>query len=506
VTATAYLRERVVRRRTNGVEQVSADFVAPRRQRRARLVKRSLAIADVTGLAVAFLVSTLVFSNGTSLDSLRGALWILLFLGTLPLWLLLAGALELYSREECRADHSTADETFAVISLVAIGTWLVVAVGWATGLAHPNAGRLIVFSGLALALILTGRAVARSAVRRMAGYVQTGVILGAGHVGQLVARKIQQHQEYGIRLLGFVDENPRARRAEVESVRLLGCLDDLPKLIASEGIDRVIVAFSKEPDARTMVMLRSLRDREVIVDTVPRLYELVGPRAEVHLLEGLPLITVPPTRLPRSARILKRAIDIVGAGALLVVTAPFFLIAAYRIKRESDGPVFFRQTRLGMHMQPFTFLKFRTMRLGTGDAEHRAFIRQTMSADACLPSNGVYKLARESDVTPFGSFLRRTSLDELPQLINVLRGDMSLIGPRPCLEYETEHFAPHHFDRFAVPQGIAGLWQVTARANSTFGEALEMDVEYVHGWSLGLDLRLMFRTPFALIHQRKATS
>ena len=109
-------------------------------------------------------------------------------------------------------------------------------------------------------------------------------------------------------------------------------------------------------------------------------------------------------------------------------------------------------------------------------------------------------------MTPFGRFLRRTSLDELPQLINVLRGDMSLVGPRPCIEYETEFFEPHHFDRFLVPQGITGLWQVTARANSTFGEALEMDVAYVRGWSLGLDLRLLSRTPFALFRQRKATA
>ena len=118
--------------------------------------------------------------------------------------------------------------------------------------------------------------------------------------------------------------------------------------------------------------------------------------------------------------------------------------------------------------------------------------------------NGLYKLGGDA-ITPFGHWLRKTSLDELPQLINVLRGDMSLVGPRPCIAYETEHFLPHHFDRFLVPAGITGLWQVTARAHATFREALDMDVAYAHGWSLGLDLRLLCRTPFE-VFARRATA
>jgi lipopolysaccharide/colanic/teichoic acid biosynthesis glycosyltransferase len=133
------------------------------------------------------------------------------------------------------------------------------------------------------------------------------------------------------------------------------------------------------------------------------------------------------------------------------------------------------------------------------DAEaHRVYIKETMSADAA-PANGKYKLDRADSVTHVGWWLRRTSLDELPQLINVLRGDMSLVGPRPCLEYETAYFEPHHFERFLVPAGLTGLWQVTARAKSSFGEALEMDVAYARGWSLGLDLRLLLRTPVELL-------
>jgi lipopolysaccharide/colanic/teichoic acid biosynthesis glycosyltransferase len=157
-------------------------------------------------------------------------------------------------------------------------------------------------------------------------------------------------------------------------------------------------------------------------------------------------------------------------------------------------------------MRPFTAYKFRTMRVDVDTTAHREFIRRTMTSDASVNDNGLYKLDRTADVTRVGSWLRKTSLDELPQLINVLLGDMSLVGPRPCIPYETENFEPHHFERFLVPAGITGLWQVTARAHTTFGEALEMDVAYARNWSLGLDLLLLLKTPFQVLRQKRATA
>jgi lipopolysaccharide/colanic/teichoic acid biosynthesis glycosyltransferase len=140
-------------------------------------------------------------------------------------------------------------------------------------------------------------------------------------------------------------------------------------------------------------------------------------------------------------------------------------------------------------------LKFRTMAADTDEAVHREYIRGLMHTDATPEQTNLYKLDRSESVTRVGRWLRRLSLDELPQLINVFRGDMSLVGPRPCLQYETELFESHHFARFAMPAGVTGLWQVTARAKSTFKEALDLDVGYVRSWSLGLDLRLLLRTP-----------
>jgi lipopolysaccharide/colanic/teichoic acid biosynthesis glycosyltransferase len=157
-------------------------------------------------------------------------------------------------------------------------------------------------------------------------------------------------------------------------------------------------------------------------------------------------------------------------------------------------------------MKVFDALKFRTMKVDTDDSVHREFIRQTMDAKAAPTGNGLYKLDRSDAITKSGRWLRKTSFDELPQLINVLRGEMSLVGPRPCLEYEVENFEPHHYERFLVPAGITGLWQVTARAHSTFGEALELDVAYARNWSLELDLLLLLKTPTQLIRQREGTA
>lgn len=151
-------------------------------------------------------------------------------------------------------------------------------------------------------------------------------------------------------------------------------------------------------------------------------------------------------------------------------------------------------------------LKFRTMDVNTDAAPHRQYIEQIMDSRAVPTENSKYKLDREDAVTKVGAWLRRTSLDELPQLLNVVRGEMSLVGPRPCLAYETEFFLPHHFDRFLVPAGMTGLWQVSARASSTFVEALDFDAAYARSWSLWLDLSLLARTPVALLRGKRSTS
>ncbi len=191
--------------------------------------------------------------------------------------------------------------------------------------------------------------------------------------------------------------------------------------------------------------------------------------------------------------------DIVVATIGIVITSPLLAFIAWRVHRDSEGPILFRQTRLGLDKHPFTALKFRTMRVDVDPAAHQKYIGDVMDARAAPNANGLYKLEQRDAVTPSGRWLRRTSLDELPQLFNVLRGEMSIVGPRPCIPYETDHFQPHHFERFVVRPGITGFWQVTARAHSTFAEALDMDVAYARGHSFALDLQLLLRTPAQLL-------
>jgi exopolysaccharide biosynthesis polyprenyl glycosylphosphotransferase len=474
--------------------------------RRGWLVRRMLLLADVLGLSLAFLAALALYGSRGQVDPVGGQHEFLVFFLTLPGWVLLAKLHGLYERDEERADHSTVDDIVGVFHLVTIGVWLFLLGAVLTGLADPEFVKLAAFWACAIVLVTVGRAVARGLCRRSLAYLQNTIIVGAGEVGQLIARKLLKHPEYGINLVGFVDSAPKERRDDLDHLAVLGAPGQLRELIDLLDVERVIVSFSGASDEDVLALIRTLNDLDVQVDVVPRLFDIVGPKVGIHTVEGLPLVGLPPARLTPSSRLIKRTIDIVGAGFLLALAAPVFAFVAWRIKRDSPGPVFFRQTRLGQNMREFTALKFRTMKAETDGAAHREYISRTMQSGVAASGNGLFKLDRSDVVTRSGSWLRRTSLDELPQLVNVLRGDMSLVGPRPCIPYETERFGPHHFERFLVPAGITGLWQVTARANSSFGEALDMDVAYVRGWSLGLDLRLLCRTPFQVLRQRTATT
>jgi exopolysaccharide biosynthesis polyprenyl glycosylphosphotransferase len=481
---------------------LEADLRADVSVGRGQLVRKALLAADIAGLATAFLAVQLLFGlgeGGTTAFNVRTA--VLLFVFALPGWLAVAKLFELYDRDEERTLHSTVDDLQAVFHLVTTGVWVFYVGTLVFRAPDPNLPKLAGFWALSIAAITAGRAGARAVCRRRPSYWQRTVVVGAGDVGQLVARKLRQHPEYGIRLLGFVDDDPRPVRRDLGQVPLLGGLDRLPDLVRTQGIGRVVVAFSQDSTHETIDLIRRLKGLDVQIDIVPRLYEVVGPNVIVHDVEGLPLLGLPAAKPFPFARQIKRAGDIVGALIGLALTAPIFALAAWKIRRESPGPVFFRQTRLGQDMQEFTLLKFRTMRTDVDQSVHKKYIEETMSANAEIGENGLYKLDRSDAITRFGRILRKTSLDELPQLINVLRGEMSLVGPRPCLDYETEHFAPHHFERFLVPQGITGLWQVTARAHATFGEALDMDVAYARNWSLGLDLWLLVRTPLEVLRR-----
>jgi exopolysaccharide biosynthesis polyprenyl glycosylphosphotransferase len=466
--------------------------------RRGWLMRRLLVVADVAGLCVAFVTVELLFGNrGTNPVSLTRE--IALFVVSLPVFVLGAKLFGLYDRDEARAAHSTPDDLVRVFLLMTVAVFIVEHAVDLSAAASPDLVKLSVFWAVAIVGVTAARIAARTLARSTSSYVQNSIIVGAGEIGQLIARKLLRHQEYGVKLVAFVDAHPKEQHPEVEHVEILGGIDTLEETVDRLDVERVIFADSDDRQTDLPELIRRLRDRGVQVDVVPRLFEVIGPNVDVHAVEGIPLIGLPPVRLPRSSRAIKRALDVMVASACLFLTAPALALIAFLIKRDSRGPIFFRQTRLGKDMRPFTLLKFRTMNTETDDCVHREFIAATMERGAVAATTGLYKLERGDAITPIGRVLRGTSLDELPQLFNVLRGQMSLVGPRPCIPYETERFRPHHFDRFLVPAGLTGLWQTSARAQSTFGEALDMDVLYAQSWSLSLDLLLLARTPLQLL-------
>jgi exopolysaccharide biosynthesis polyprenyl glycosylphosphotransferase len=496
-SATAFERFAVSER------QKSVTEAASRRIRRGWLVRRMLLAADLLALTAAFAVVEAFFHKSQLVGNVGIGLEAVIFLGLLPLWVLAAKLYGLYERDEESATHSTADEVLSVFHLVTAGVWIFYATSWLVGLSNPDQAKLATFWFLALAFVVAARSGARTLARRQSAYVQNALIVGAGEVGQLIGRKLLQHPEYRINLLGFIDAEPLAKRRDLGDLPVLGTPEDIGEIVRREGVDRVIVAFSRGGHQQMLDLVRAIRKRDVHVDLVPRLFEAVGANVGIHTLEGLPLVGLPASRISRSSRFLKRSLDVFGSAAMLALCAPVMLLIAFLIRRDSHGPVLFRQTRVGMDLHEFTLLKFRTMYEGTDETPHREYIKQIMKSDALPGSNNLYKLERPDSITRVGRWLRKTSLDELPQLINVLRGEMALVGPRPLIPYELEFFSPHQFERFLVPAGLTGLWQVEGRAHTTFGEALDLDVAYVHGWSLGLDLRLLLRTPLLMFRKRE---
>jgi exopolysaccharide biosynthesis polyprenyl glycosylphosphotransferase len=483
----------------------SGQQTTRRRRRRGDVVRRKLVLADVFGLVAAFGILQLWLGHATGEDRVGLDRELILFALSLPLWVVLARGVGLYSRDEERPEHNTADDLLGLTALVTISVWLLFVVSYVTGLADPDIGKWVAFWALAIACVFVARALARLIARASPDYVQNAVIVGTDKTGQIMGRKLVQHPEFRINLVGFIDASPRELRSDLASIPVIGTADELLELADLYGLDRVFVAFSGATDRNMMQLARRLQLAGVQVDIVPRLFEALGPNAILNSLEGTRLVSLTPIHISRDALLLKRVMDIAISTVVLVLLSPVLLAIAVWIKLDSPGPVLFRQVRLGLDQRAFTALKFRSMKAHTSTDAHREYIREAMDSEATPQESGLFKLERPDVVTRSGAFLRKTSLDELPQLLNVLRGDMSLVGPRPCIPYETEHFEEHHFERFSVPAGLTGLWQVKARAHSTFVEALELDVLYARSWTFWGDILLLLQTP-AQVMRPKATS
>jgi len=462
-------------------------------------MRRLLLLADVVGLLTSYVVAIGLAPPGASGDRVGPGWEIVLFLATIPFWVLLARVYGLYDRDEERTDHSTVDDVVGVFQVVTLGTWSFLVVTHLFGLPYPNLARLVIFWFLAIALVPILRAVVRAIGRRQSAYIQNVIIVGSGYVARLLAEKIEKHHEYGLRVVGFVDRDDRIAVTNGK-IPLIGSTDDLPALVRAYGAQRVAIAFSTDSHDQTLQVIRSVQDIDLQIDIVPRMFEVLGTNAQMHTIEGIPLVGLPSPRLSGSSRFLKRSLDLSAAALGLLLLAPVFVVVAVAIKLDSRGPVFFRQVRMGGGNRTFRVYKFRTM---VADAEERkadlTHMNMHNGGDARM-----FKVPEDPRVTRVGKVLRRWRIDELPQLLNVVSGRMSLVGPRPLILEEDQHVSSWARRRLDLKPGMTGLWQVLGASDIPFEEMTKLDYLYVTNWSLREDLRLIMLTIPALTRARAA--
>ncbi len=465
----------------------------------ARRPQRALLLAcDVISLLAAFAVGSFVRARlvpGEGADSLAVNLGN--ELPYMPLFLSAMAGYGLYHRNQRRVRSSSFLDMGALMHALSFGGILALATSAGAHHFHlgPKLGWVEVFfmSAPALAFTPALRGTLSLVLRRHGVLHSRVVVVGSGAVANATVQRLRRCPD--LEVVGFVDDEPFLVAGDMPCPRL-GEIRDLPRLCAASGADRVLVAFSSSAPSQVMDVLRELPP-DVHVSVVPRLFELVTWQSQVEELHGLTVMDIAPPRLGLFSRATKRTLDVVVSGGLLLVLSPVLLAVAVAIKLTSPGPVLFRQPRTGRGGVPFEILKFRSMEVGAD--RMKIDLREHNEVDGPL-----FKLRDDPRVTKVGRFLRSTSLDEVPQLINVLRGQMSLVGPRPFVPDEASGIDGWAARRFDVRPGMTGLWQVSGRNDLPFAELRHLDYAYVASWSLWWDLKILWHTPGTVLRRHGA--
>ncbi len=452
-------------------------------------MRRLLAAADAVAIACGLLVIGLSHPARPFHLYWWGAL-------TIPIWLLLFKGYGLYDRDIRRINYSTVDDVPWIFHSIVVGcvlTWLYYLVVLPAN--SVTFKEIVGFGLVSASMMLTLRSVVRRLIGRLLGGERI-VLVGRAQEMRLLARKLKSHPEYGAVPIGFMALDGTG--ASCGGLPVLGGLEfgQLSHTVREHRVERVVVAHRDVEEETLLSLIRNCRELGVKVSVLPRLFDSIGSSVEVDDVEGVTVLGLNPAVLSRSSRALKRGMDLVGAVVLIVLTAPLQLLAALAIKLDGGGPVLFRQSRVGRWDRRFKVLKFRTMCL---DAEAR---RAQLLAESRDP--GWLLLDHDPRVSRVGRLLRVTSLDELPQLWNVLRGEMSLVGPRPLMEADASQLTGWGRSRLDLKPGLTGLWQVLGRTSIPFEEMVKLDYQYVTNWSLWNDIRLLLRTLPVVIARRGA--
>ncbi len=350
---------------------------------------------------------------------------------------------------------------------------------------------IFIYAGILILVLLRlarlVRNVALARIRAAGQGVDRVVIIGAGEVGRTVMRNLLAQPELGYRVVGFLDDDPAKSSSDIGPIRALGTLDDLPQAIQANSIDQVIITLPWQYHRKVIRLVIEAEHAGVRARVVPDLFQLSLGGVDVEAINGIPLIGIKESALTGFNRILKRIVDVVIAG----LPWWFFRQCGRWLHWPSNSirpvPFSFARSASGSEGKPFTLLKFRSM---TVDAEEQLDkLREQNEA-----AGPIFKMKDDPRRTRVGRFIRRTSIDELPQFINVLRGDMSMVGPRPGLASEVAEYQDWQRKRLEVQPGVTGLWQVSGRSELTFDEMVMLDIYYGENWSLGMDLRIIIRT------------
>ncbi len=423
------------------------------------------------------------------------------YLGLLPLvlaiWTLLLVTREAYTS---RRTVALASEVWQVVRVVGAGTLTLAAAGWLLRLDFVSRPFLILFASLDLVFLLLEKLVLRLAARRVRqrGYnYRSLLIVGINPRAEEVARIIADHPHWGLQLIGFVAPNGE-HDEEFGGLPVLGRADDLPRILQQEVVDEVIFVLSRRQldefeDSFLLCSELGIRARVALY------FPHMKARVVLEELEGIPLLTFTNTPGAPFPMFLKRVQDITASALGMVLTAPLVPLIAVAVKLSSPGPVLYSQERCGLNGRRFTLHKFRTMYEG-------ADRRLDEVAHLNEVEGPAFKAHHDPRVTPVGRLLRRFSLDELPQLANVLKGNMSLVGPRPPLPEEVEQYERWQRRRLSMKPGLTGLWQVSGRAGlDDFNRWIALDLAYIDRWSLWLDLKILLKTIPAVLSARGAS-
>jgi len=467
---------------------------------RARIITGGLFVADLLLVTVAFLLSFWLRSSLLpTLGLMSSHLYPLrLYLPILPMALLIWGGLLLrFNLYHSRRTTSLLAETWDIVRICITGTLLMALVIYLFRfdqilLADDQISRLwiLLFVATVFLLILGRVVLVRLTARwiRAHGYnYRTVLIAGTNEKAIKIARTIADHPYWGYRILGFVAESPDAPAATLQTIQLLGQIEDIPEIVEENVVDEVIFALQQQDLSRLESLLLLLEELGIRARVALDLFPHAKARVQIGTLEEMPFLTFDTTPTSELRLLAKRLMDIAISLVVMAVALPAMLLIAGAIKIVYGGTILYRQTRCGLYGRRFTLLKFRTM---VEDAE-----RQQDHLSHLNEMNGpVFKMKHDPRVTPLGRWLRRLSLDELPQLWNVLKGEMSLVGPRPPVPQEVSAYKRWQRRRLSMRPGLTCLWQIHGRNDVDFDRWMELDLEYIDNWSPMLDIKILAKT------------